>query len=183
MRCLVLLLAAGCLILPISAQKIKSVQYSPTADFPSYKTYSWAPVKTLESSGLVENNPTFTPVLKEAINAQFTARGLREVPSGGDLEVVSFACRYSSPQMESMAAMDSPINATWAVGGPIGMMSRYNEEGTLAVNLIEAKSKKSSWLAVATSSLGKRTEREKNAERVRKTVAKMFEHFPPKAKK
>jgi hypothetical protein len=133
MRCLVLLLAAGCLALPSAAQKMKSLQCSCTADFSSYQAYSWAPVKTLGSSGLVENNPTFTPVLKGAINAQFAAKGLREVPNGGDLEVVSFACQYSSPQMESMAAMDSPVNATWAVGGPTGMVSRCNEEAILAV--------------------------------------------------
>ena len=183
MRCLLLLLAASCLGLPSAAQKLKSVQFSPSADFPSYKTYSWLPVKTLESSGVVENNPKFTPVVKGAINQQFTAKGLREVPSGGDLQVAIFGFRYASPQMEALAAIDAPVNATWAVGGPINRISRYNEEGTLAVNLIDSKTNKSSWLAIATSSLEKREEQEKNAERVRKAVAKMFEHFPPKPKK
>ena len=183
MRCIIVLLAAGCLGLPVAAQKIKSVQFSPTADFSSYKTYSWLPVKTLESSGVVENNPTFTPVIKGAVGAQLKAKGMQEVPSGGDLQIVTFGFRYSSPQMESMAAIDAPVNATWEVGGPIGKMSRYNEEGTVAINLIDTKTKTSSWLAIATSSLESREHQDKNSERVRKAVAKMFEHYPPKAKK
>jgi hypothetical protein len=178
------LLIAGCLLsLPATAQKLKFVQFSSTADFGSYKTYSWTPVKTLENVGIVENNPTFTPVVKEAINQAFAAKGLKEVPSGGDLDVVVIGFRYASPQTEQLSAISTPTNASWAFGGPTKpTVNAFNEEGSMAVNLIDNKLKTSSWLSMATSSLDKK-DQAKNAERVRKIVAKMFEHFPPKAKR
>lgn len=161
---------------PVSAQKLRSVQTSKSADYSSYKTFTFLPVKTMESSGVVEDNPRIAPVVKEAIAAQLTAKGLKQVPSGGDLEINVYITRYSSPHLEALT-FAGPPDVTYAVGGPITTTARYNEEGTMVVNLIDVKSRKSAFFAMATSTL----KRDKPAyDKIQSASEKMFQHYPAK---
>src|SRR5262245_46717362 len=76
----------GCLLPPCHAGKIRA-DVGPGADFARYKTFQWLPTRVLTSSGVVENDPVLTPLLKDAINRQLIQRGLTEVAEGGDLQV------------------------------------------------------------------------------------------------
>jgi len=178
MRTFFLLSAACFLAGSASAQKVKMVQYSKGADFNSFKTYQWLPVRALEKTGIVEDDPRLAPVVKESINQQLTAKGLTEVATGGDLQISVMALSESSPQMEAIL-FASPMDAALLVGTPIGTLGRYNKEGTLAVNLIDPKTNKSAWSALATSSIDTP---ERTPPKVRKAITKMFEHYPPKPK-
>ncbi|MBI4892909.1 MAG: DUF4136 domain-containing protein [Acidobacteria bacterium] len=176
MRALAFLLLTGLAAAPVSAQKLKSVQTSKSADYPSYKTFSFLPIKTMESSGVVEDNPRIAPVVRDAIAPQLTAKGLKQVPSGGDLEINVYLARYSSPHLEALTFIGPP-DATYAVGGPISTTARYNEEGTMVVNVIDVKAKKSAFFAMATSTL----KRDKPAyDKIKSAAEKMFKHYPSK---
>jgi hypothetical protein len=114
------------------------------AEFDRYKTYQWLPTKVLTSTGVVENHPVIGPAMKEAINAQLVAKGLREVAEGGDLEVSALALRESIPQLEAVV-FGGP---NMMYGTPVATMGRYNQEGTLVVNLIDTRRKKSAWVGM-----------------------------------
>src|SRR4051794_14207564 len=62
------------------AQKVKT-DYDHSANFSQYKTYSWEAVKT--------QNQLNIDRIKNAVNADLTARGFTQVPSGGNICVVA----------------------------------------------------------------------------------------------
>jgi hypothetical protein len=64
--------------------KVK-VQFDKKIDFSRYKTYQWFPPRVLTKSGIQEDDPTVSPLIRAAVNREMTRRNLTEVPSGGDL--------------------------------------------------------------------------------------------------
>src|SRR5262245_26611802 len=74
------------------AREIKSA-IGKNADFRSYKTYQWLPVRVLTDTGVVEDHPSLAPAIKAALNRELSARGLSEVAEGADLMVSAFALK------------------------------------------------------------------------------------------
>src|SRR6202022_2716611 len=68
------LVLAGALL----AQSVKT-DYDHNANFSQYKTYSWEKVQT--------KDPLMVDRIKSAVNSALAAKGMTEVPSGGDVEV------------------------------------------------------------------------------------------------
>src|SRR5258707_2976466 len=60
------------------AQEVKT-DYDHNANFSQYKTYSWERVQT--------KDPLMVDRIKSAVNSALAAKGMTEVPSGGDVEV------------------------------------------------------------------------------------------------
>jgi len=172
-RCVGVLLAfvLGPLVQPCYAGKAR-VDVQPGADFARYKTYTWLPPKVLTNTGVVENHPVIGPAMKDAINRQLIAKGLREVPDGGDLQVSALALRESIPQLEAVIfggpAMD--------FGTPIANMGRYNSEGTLVVNLIDTRTKKSAWVGMVKESIDNKEGA--GQKKLPAAAAKLFKKYP-----
>ena len=167
----VLLIAAGPFAGRCVAGKVK-VQVQPGADFAHYKTYQWLPPKVLTKTGVVENHPVLGPAMKDAINQQLAAKGLREVAEGGDLQVSALALRESIPQLEAVVfAGPAMMYAT-----PVATMGRYNSEGTLIINLIDTKTKKSAWLAMAKETID--TTQGSGLKKLPGAAAKLFKKYP-----
>jgi hypothetical protein len=165
------------LVLPTCfARKIKTVA-GAHANFSGYKTYQWVPVKTLGSAGIVEDDSTFAPIIRDSVNRELTALGLTEVTSGADLEVAAFASRAWIPQLE---AVIFPGNLALDFDTPIATMGRYNKEGTLAINLIDTRSQKSAWAALATDSLTDRPG--SGVKKIPGATAAMFRKYPTRKK-
>src|SRR5689334_2655872 len=148
---LLFLLLCGPLATPGFARKVKAVT-APDADFTRYKTYQWLPPKVLANTGIVEDDPIIASAVKAAVDRELTARGLHEVAEGGDLLVSALALRTASPQLEAVII---PIGAgmTMDYTSPIATMGRYNREGTLAVNLIDSRTKKFAWAGLVTDTI------------------------------
>jgi hypothetical protein len=133
------------LVCPCFAGKVQ-VWMEKGADFSQYKTYQWLPPKFLANTGVVENDPELTPLIKEAINHELIQKGLKEVSEGGDLQVSTLALAQSIPQLEGFIfAGVTPDFYT----APVAAVGRYNREGTLVVNLINTKTQKSAWCGMA----------------------------------
>src|ERR1700730_16595984 len=69
-------LMAGALI--VLAAKV-TTDYSHTADFSHYSTYSWLDVKA--------RNPLWPDRIMSAVDSQLAAKGWSKVPAGGDVSV------------------------------------------------------------------------------------------------
>jgi hypothetical protein len=63
-----------------SAQDVKT-DYDRAADFGRYKSYSFERIQT--------QDPLMINRIQSALNAALTAKGLTEVPSGGDFRIVA----------------------------------------------------------------------------------------------
>jgi hypothetical protein len=170
----VLAIAVGPLLEPCWGGKART-QVGTGADFSSYKTYSWLPTKVLTETGVVENHPVLGPLIKDAINKQLAKCGLKEVAEGGDLQVVAGALTASNPQLEAVF-FTAP---TWTVyDTPTATMGRYNKEGTLVVNLIDTKTKKSAWSGMITESIDNKPGG--GQKKIGPAAEKLFKKYPSK---
>jgi hypothetical protein len=164
------------LLLNPSLAKLKTYT-GPNIDLNSYKTYRWLPPRVLTNTGIVEDDPNVAPTVRTAVNRELQARGLTEVEQGGDLLVSTGVLASKSPQLEALI-YPGLINANETFGSPIATMGRYNREGTFAVNLIDAKTKKSAWAGLITDSIDDKPG--SGIKKIPKAAAKMFEKYPVK---
>jgi hypothetical protein len=174
------LFAAALVCLPAAAKMKVKTQHQAGNDCKQYKTYEWLPTRTSGKSGIIEDDPKNTPAIKAAINAQLQAKGLKEVASGGDLQVATFAVRESSPHTDALIYAWFPdyySGSYWSSGAPVATLTSFSHIGTFVVNLIDTKTKKSAWVALAKDTV----DSDKMAQqKLDKAVNKMFEDFPPK---
>jgi hypothetical protein len=141
-------------------------------DFSQFKTYQWLPPKLLSKSGVVEDEAGLAPIIKEAVTQQLSRKGLREASNSPDLEVSVFALAESIPQLDAFIFTGSPLDYTT----PIGTVGRYNREGTLIVNLIDAKTQKSAWCGMIRESIDNKPG--SGRKKIGSATAKLFKKYP-----
>ncbi len=175
-RLAALCLLCASLVTPCFARKVK-IFTGQHANFASYKTYQWLPVKTLGPSGVTEDDPKVAPVIKDAVNREMAALGYTEVKEGADLQVATFATTAQIPQLE---AVIFPNNVYMDFATPVATMGRYNKEGTLAINIIDARTNKTAWAALATDSLDNKTG--SGLKKIPGAMGALFKKYPVKKK-
>ena len=173
MRNIRMAVLCAALLTPCFGGKIKT-QVGQDADFSSYKTYQWLPTKLLAKTGLLDNDPEFTALVKEAVNREMAKLGLKEVIEGGDLQVVAFGSSVSTPQLEGYLYV-STVDPAYAVQ-PIQSFGRYNKEGTLVINLIDSRSKKSAWAGMVTKTIDNKPG--SGAKKISGATADLFKKYP-----
>ena len=107
------------------------------------------------------------------------AKGLTEVPSGGDAEV------FAIETTQSQQTLDTFYNGfgggrRWGGFGGFGDATTTVETykvGTLVVDLFDAKTEKLIWRSSSSDTLSDKAD--KNTKNLDKGVNKMFQHFPP----
>src|ERR1700738_2672735 len=162
------LVLAGALL----AQSVKT-DYDHNANFSQYKTYSWEKVQT--------KDPLQVDRIKSAVNSALAAKGLTEVPSGGDVEV------FAIETTQNQQTLDTFYNGfgggrRWGGFGGFGDATTTVETykvGTLVVDLFDAKTEKLVWRSSSSDTLSNNAD--KNTKNLDKAVTKMFKHFPPNA--
>ena len=167
---------AGLLLTASAAFAIKvKTDYDHGASFKNYRTYSWTSVKTA--------NSIWDGRVKDAVNSALTAKGLTEVPSGGDIAVAAVG---STRNQQTLQTFYNGMGGGWrwrGVGG-FGQSTTTVENfkvGTLVVDLFDENSKKLVWRGVASDTVSDKAD--KNTKNLEKGVQKMFQHFPPSTSK
>jgi hypothetical protein len=145
-----LLAAGGC----SRAYEIKVLtDFNRSAEFSSFHTFAFSGMTDRgREIGASDNNSPLRMRIKEIVNKQLAAKGLRQV----GLE-------------------DRPDLLVHLLFG-VNDADKY-QEATLMVNLAESSKKKMVWQAVITETVGDSLE--KNFEMVDKGVAKAFKDYPP----
>jgi hypothetical protein len=154
------------------AQQVKT-DYDRSADFNQYKTYSWERVQTPD--------PLWVDRIKEAVNADLTAKGLTQVNSGGEISIIAIEVNHNQ---QTLNTYYNNFGGGWRWGGGFGNSTTTTETykvGTLVVDLFDAKSKKLIWRGSSSDTLSDKSD--KNIKNLDKGVKKMFDHFPPDGKK
>ena len=142
-------------------------------DFSAYKTFKMLPTRVLTAYGVRENDPDVSPFIDAALRKELSQKGLTEVSEGADLEVAAGGLAVSNPQVEALVF--NPLNsADWGTS-PIATIGRYNKEGTLIVNLIDPRTKKSVWIGAAKRALGKPSNLKKDVD---KAADALFKKYP-----
>jgi hypothetical protein len=158
------------------AQQVKT-DFDHQANFSQYKTYSWQEIKPA--------NSLWDARIKNAVDAQLAAKGWTQVASGGDVAVVAIK---TSQTQRSLQTFYDGFGGGWGWrrfgGGGFGEATTTEQdykEGTLVIDLYDAKTKQLIWRGSAEDMVSNKAE--KNEKNLEKGVAKMFKKFPPDSRK
>jgi hypothetical protein len=171
----VIFASIGTVLLCASASFAKQVKtdYDRKADFSRYKTYSWQKVQT--------RDPLLVDRIEEAVNAALTAKGWTPVESGGNVAIVAIEMTHNQRTLNTFY---DGFGGGWRWGGGFGNATTTVENykvGTLVVDLFDTNTKKLVWRGSSSDTLSDKSD--KNIKNLDKGVQKMFDHFPPGAKK
>ena len=157
------------------AQHVKT-DFDHSTNFGQYKTFSWEKVQT--------KNPLLVDRIKDAVNRTLTAKGLTEVPSGGDVEVFAVETTQNQQTLDTFYDGFGGGRRWRGFGGGFGEATTTTENykvGTLVIDLFDAKTENLIWRGSSSDTLSDKAD--KNTRNLDKGVSKMFQHFPPDVRK
>jgi hypothetical protein len=167
MRTRTLFLPLGLVILlavAARADKIRS-DYDHTAHFDKYKTFMWIQEPEVKE-------PFMAQRIKNSVNAQLEARGMRLQPKGADLAVGAHVATEEKNTLETYYSG----GWEWGAGGWATTETRTYYVGTLTVDLLDAQTHKPVWQGVGVDKLSSKPE--KVTRDYDKQIEKMFREFP-----
>jgi hypothetical protein len=166
--------AAGCSTISVSHD------FDTEADFAAYKTFAWLqePVTAVgDAAAARQQNTLLDKRIRSAVEAEMQSKGMTVNTESPDLLVV-----YHT-------GVDSKINVTdWGYTYPTRYGGWYGdrdvdvyqyEEGTLIVDLIDAKAQQLVWRGTATKTLEDNPSPERMEQNLREVIGKMFANYPP----
>lgn len=168
----------------VSAQQVKT-DFDHQANFSQYKTYSWQEIKPADS--------LWDARIKSAVNAQLAAKGWTQVDSGGDVAIVAIKTTQTQRTLQTLYDGMGGGMGGWGWrrfggggfgGGGFGESTTTEDdykEGTVIIDMYDAKTKQLIWRSSAEDTLSNKEE--KNEKNLEKGVAKMLKKFPPDSAK
>ncbi len=167
-----MLLAAGCATLHVTTD------YNHRTDFAAYHTYSWLRVHA--------SNSLWADRIRRDVNAQLSARGWREVPSGGEAAVSAFGSTRDMQSLQTFYSGFGPGFGGWGWGGWWGggfgtgvatTQTVNTPVGSLVVDIFSSRDKRLIWRGEDSEVLAGNPQT--NRQRLEKAVTRMFRNFPP----
>ncbi|MFI5403272.1 MAG: DUF4136 domain-containing protein [Planctomycetota bacterium] len=168
MRFLPLALVAAC------SSISTNYDYDTSYDFAKLKSYRWADIPSKTDA-----SPLVIQRVGAAVETQLKAKGYVPAEGAPDFLVATYVGRQSRIQVTDWGYGYGPRGG-WYGGGGVDVY-QY-EEGSLIVDIVDARSKQLEWRGTATSVLDPEASAEERTERINKAVAKMLKDFPPPRK-
>jgi hypothetical protein len=156
------------------AQNI-TYDYDRSADFSRFRTYTWV-------RGTVLPDRLNHARVVSAVDAQLAARGLTpvEAGAGADLLVAYHASFDRDLQVTGFSSGWGPYRF-----GPASSGTARVEEivtGTLAVDIVDAKTKTIVWRGIATKDIDVKADPAKRERNINRAAEKLFKHYPVAAR-
>jgi hypothetical protein len=153
-----------------------STDYDKAADFSQYKTFSYRDTGELK-------NDIWASRIENSLSDALAAKGLKKVPSDGDLWLVAH------PRLSKQTQINT-YNSGWGYGygwygGGGGMSTSTVSEipvGTLVVDLVDGRKKDLVWRGTATDTLNPDASPESREQKLHDVAAQLFAGFPPAKK-
>ena len=162
----VLCAALVCITSVIAAGQQVSVNYNHAQSFANYHTYAWGS----NNANQVQNS-ILAQVAQQDINSAMQSKGLLMVEETQNPDLI-LTTNGGMREQTSYSA--------WGMrgigGGMGGLTPEQNVEGTLIVDLYDAKSQSLVWRGIAQNTLSNKGN--KNQQMVQKAVNKMFKQWP-----
>jgi hypothetical protein len=152
-----------------AAQKI-TTESSPGTSFASYRTYTWLKQPNV-------GDPLLKQRIMDDISAQLQAKGLQPAQGGADLAV---AAHMATKTEKTLNTFYDGFGGGWRWGGGFGSATttvNTYQEGTLVVDLFDAKTKQAVWRGTATQGVSSNPQTQ--AKNIDKAAQKIFGKFPP----
>ena len=144
------------------------------ADFSAYKTFS-----TKEASK--PRNPVARRSAEYAIGMALEGRGLKQVDDGGDLSVFGHFVVDQQVRFDTWGYGMVGWNG-YAWGAPGVTTVTVIPEGTIVIDLVDAKTKSLVWRGVVKDEIDRDLYPEEREKKAIEIAKKLFADFPPKPK-
>lgn len=165
--------------------KVK-IDHSKTFDFAAPKTWSWYPerpgdvlmARTADDNADVVKQRA-EPVIFEAVAAELARKGLKQVPSGGDL-IVKYYVLITIGSSAQYVGQFVPSVPEWGLPPFAGATQalRVIEQGSFVIDI---RSKDDIvWRGVAVAELKPDQSQEKRAALLKEATRRLFDRYPPK---
>jgi hypothetical protein len=147
---------------------------APHADLSKYHSFTWEPSAQLEQPDQfsARKDDVLDSQIKSEVKKDLATKGLNEISKEGDLRV-SYAIRtYDNVQVEP-AFLPYPYTPV----GPNETIQRVveNQQGSLVLDFVDAKSGKLVWRGVAVSDIGKAGP---DQDQIRDSIDKILKKLP-----
>jgi hypothetical protein len=153
--------------------------YDRSANFGAYLTYRWIDFKPVQvGDELLDKD------IKRAVDAQLAGKGLRRVDSGGDLIVGYQAGVSQEKQFDAIGTGGwAPWGGPWGWGNGGRVTSSTIDVGRLVIGLFDPATKQLVWRGSASQTLSISKDPDKNYSKLVKAMAKLFQNYPPGARR
>jgi hypothetical protein len=147
--------------------------YDHSANFSSYKTYSWLKVQSGDS--------LWDDRIKQDVDSQLSAKGWTKVDSNGTASVSAFRSTHDQKTLETFY---DGFGGGWrwrGFGGSDGMATTTTDVtkvGSVNVDIFDSRTQKLIWRGTDTDDLSSNAD--KNIQKLAKDLNNMFKKFPPK---
>jgi len=145
--------------------------FDHSANFASYKTYSWMKVQA--------GNSLWDDRLTQDVDAQLTSKGWTKVDSGGAAQVGAFRSTQDQQTLETF--YEGFGGWRWRGFGDDSVATTTTEVtkvGNVVIDIFDANTKKLVWRGSDSDDLSSNSD--KNIEKLQKDINRMFKRFPPK---
>jgi uncharacterized protein DUF4136 len=153
-------------------QKV-TTDWNRNADFSKYRTFMWLKEPNAK-------DPFMNQRLVNAVNARLMEKGLRLVTDNADLAVAANVATQEKHTLNTFYDGFGGWGWGWGGGGTATTTLETYEEGTLVLDLFDARTKRIVWRGAATATVPDKPQ--KKEEKVDKALEKMFKDFPPRKK-
>ena len=146
--------------------------FDKATDFSRFRTYAW--VRGTEIADPLNHNR-----IVNAIDAQLASRGLTRVEAGATPDIL-IAYHASFDRDLQITGFSSGWGG-YRFGGNRSGTARAEEilVGTLAVDMVDARTRTIVWRAMATKDIDVKANAEKRDRNIQKAAEKLFKNFPP----
>jgi len=155
-----------CMTCTIAVGQQVSVNYNHSANFAQYHTYAWG----TNNANQIQNS-ILAQVAQQDINSAMKGKGFNMVQETQNPDIILIASGGMRQQTSYSAWGMRGIG-----GGMGGITPEQNVEGTMVVDLYDAKTKSLIWRGIAQNTLN--SNGNKNQQMVEKAVQKMFKQWP-----
>ena len=145
-----------------------SYDFDPKADFARLKRYTWLKPATTAPA---PRNPFARQRIEHAVDTELDKRGYA---SGGEAD---FLVAAHTGSQQRVRVTDYGYGYGYWGGGRIDVY-QY-EEGTLILDIIDARSKKLMWRGTATAAVMPNPSPEETSKLINEAVSKLMKDFPP----
>jgi hypothetical protein len=174
------LLVTGLFALLLTGCSSVSTDYDfdATADFSKYRSFQWIPASAERVANPAELSQLQDRRIRDAVQKNLAEKGISPAAANPDL-IVAYSTRID-PKTE---VIDDGYHGYgyWGYRGsyyrPSSMQVYQYEEGTLIVDLIDARRKQLVWRGKAVGIVGDYADSEN---RINEAVQQLFTHYPPK---
>jgi hypothetical protein len=154
-----------------------STEFDPKADYARYRTWAWIPQAPGEEEAPAVRDPAVAAFIRSAVERELPARGL--APANGAAPDLLVAFHGVARDRVEVASYGYVVPA-----GPYGMYGapmyatdvRQYREGTLVLDLVDARKKQLVWRGVATDTV---TSPSQVKHVVDGAVRDLLVHYPP----